>query len=198
MTLYQLNQQVSQTFCLISFMPPAHTGFPPAPLCVVLPMNLNLVPKQLPSIILAATASSAPASHFSPLKKYFFPPCCDGIASLACLGNDFSAGLWTWCFPQVEGRIGCVRLCPYPRYVCARARCMSFCVRDLVAWMVGSSKSISLWDNVWALWDLSHLSHAFYVLQSMSPISKAVLLPDKENKKKTWLPNRNSLQSFGI
>lgn len=56
--------------CLISFMPPAHTVFQPP--CVVLPMNLNLVPKQLPSIILAATANSSPASHFSPLKKPFF------------------------------------------------------------------------------------------------------------------------------
>ncbi len=56
--------------CLISFMHPAHTGFQPP--CVVLPMNLNLVPKQLPSIILAATANSSPASHFSPLKKPFF------------------------------------------------------------------------------------------------------------------------------
>lgn len=35
-------------------------------------MNLNLVPKQLPSIILAATANSSPASHFSPLKKKAF------------------------------------------------------------------------------------------------------------------------------
>lgn len=42
----------------------------PAPMCG-LPMNLNLVPKQLPSIILAATANSSPDSHFSPLKKPF-------------------------------------------------------------------------------------------------------------------------------
>lgn len=105
--------------CLISFMPPAHTGFQPP--CVVLPMNLNLVPKQLPSIILAATANSSPASHFSPLKKAFFPPHCDGIASLACPGNDFSAGLWAWCFPQVEGRNGsmCVSLCL--SYMCVQA-----------------------------------------------------------------------------
>lgn len=92
--------------CLISFMPPAQTGFQPP--CVVLPMNLNLVPKQLPSIILAATANSSPASHFSPLKRAFFPPCCDGIASLACLGNDFSAGSWTRRFPQVGRVNGCM------------------------------------------------------------------------------------------
>lgn len=34
-------------------------------------MNLNLLPQQLPSIILASTANSSPASHFSPLKKSF-------------------------------------------------------------------------------------------------------------------------------
>lgn len=51
-------------------MPPVHSTFQPP--CVVLPMNLNLVPKQLPSIILAATANSSPASHFFSLKKAFF------------------------------------------------------------------------------------------------------------------------------
>lgn len=150
-------------------------------------MNLNLVPKQLPSIILAATANSSPAYHFSPLKKPFFPPRCDEIASLACLGNDFSAGLWTWCFPQVEGRIGCVCLCPYSRvivHVCASI-CIFVC--DLIvrrAACDGSSKSISLQENVRAQTDLSHLSHTFYILQSVSQISKAVLLPDKEKKKR--------------
>lgn len=60
-------------FCLISLMPPAHTHHfsQPPPQCVVLLMNLNLLPQQLPSIILASTANSSPASHFSPLKKSF-------------------------------------------------------------------------------------------------------------------------------
>lgn len=164
-------------------------------------MNLNLVPKQLPSIILAATANSSPASHFSPLKKPFFPPRCDGIASLACLGNDFSAGLWTWCFPQVEGRIGCVCLRPYSRviaHVCASI-CIFVC--DLIeqrAACDGSSKSISLQENVWAQTDLSHLSHTFYILQSMSQISKAVLLHDNGKKEKENLTKRNLFKSFGI
>lgn len=63
-------------FCLISLMPRAHTHthtqrFSQPPQCVVLLMNLNLLPQQLPSIILASTANSSPASHFSPLKKSF-------------------------------------------------------------------------------------------------------------------------------
>lgn len=55
---------------LISFMPSAHTALQPS--CVVPFMNLNLIAKQLPSIILAATANSSPASHFFPLKNAFF------------------------------------------------------------------------------------------------------------------------------
>lgn len=51
-------------------MPLANDSFNPQ--CVVLHMNLNLLPKQLPSIILAATANSSPNSHFSVLKENLF------------------------------------------------------------------------------------------------------------------------------
>ena len=45
--------------------------FPPTPKCVVPHMNLNLVPQQLPSIILAATAN-CPCLPFFPIKKSLF------------------------------------------------------------------------------------------------------------------------------
>lgn len=110
--------------CLISFMPPAHTGFQPP--CVVLPMNLNLVPKQLPSIILAATANSSPASHFSPLKKPFFLLAAmelprslarEMISQQACGPGAF----YRW----KVGMDACVYLCVYCICACKR---MHFCV----------------------------------------------------------------------
>lgn len=69
--VYQLSQQAGQSFasylsCLL------HTHhLSQHPKCIVLLMNLNLLPQQSPSIILASTANSSPASHFSPLKKSF-------------------------------------------------------------------------------------------------------------------------------
>lgn len=70
--VYQLSWQDGQSF--VSYLLcRQHTPFSPAPQCVVLLMNLNLLPQQLPSIIPASTANSSPASHFSPLKKSFIP-----------------------------------------------------------------------------------------------------------------------------
>lgn len=70
--VYQLSWQAGQSFAsYLSCLGHTHTIFPSPPQCVVLLMNLNLLPQQLPSIILASTANSSPASHFSPLKKSF-------------------------------------------------------------------------------------------------------------------------------
>lgn len=66
--VYQLSRQTGQNFAsYLSCL--QHTPQPPP--CMVLLMNLNLLPQQLPSIIPASTANSSPASHFSPLKKSF-------------------------------------------------------------------------------------------------------------------------------
>lgn len=69
--VYQLSWQAGQS-CASYLSCLGHTHhFSRPPQSVVLLMNLNLQPQQLPSIILASTANSSPASHFSPLKKSF-------------------------------------------------------------------------------------------------------------------------------
>lgn len=111
-------------------------------------MNLNLVPKQLPSIILAATANSSPASHFSPLKNPFFLLAAtelprslarEMISQQACGPGAFHR----W----MVGMDACVYFCVV--YVHAR---IYISVRELIVqWVAinGLSQSISLQENGW-------------------------------------------------
>lgn len=69
--VYQLSQQAVKVLPHISHATSRHRSPQPPFQCMVLLMNLNLLPQQLPSIIPASTANSSPASHFSPLKKSF-------------------------------------------------------------------------------------------------------------------------------
>lgn len=85
------------------------------PPCMVLLMNLNLLPQQLPSIILASAANSSPTFHFSPLKKSpLFPSllwwnCLAGLPGKWFLSrtgrfstggrSDWMCGLWVYWAP---------------------------------------------------------------------------------------------------
>lgn len=131
-TDYQLIQMTCQS--LASYLSCLCTAFRQPPWCVVLPMNLNLVPTQLPSITRAATANSSPASHFSPLKKKEKTPFSSVLRwnCLACLA-------WKWFLSRPANlvlfhrwRAGLdVRVCSgsYPRFtVHVRGEHMHFCV----------------------------------------------------------------------
>lgn len=86
-------------------------------------MNLNLVPQQLPSIILASTTNSSPASHFSPLKKPFFLSL-QRWNCLACLpGKWFLSRLVTLVLSTVCV-CGCIQGLSY---ICV-SKCMFLCV----------------------------------------------------------------------
>ena len=164
-TLYQLIRQASQ---IVASHPSCPQHIPlSSPHVWPYPMNLNLVPKQLPSIILAATANSSPASHFSPLKKKaFFPPRSDGIASLACPGNDFSAGSWPRCFPQVKSREwmhACVSLYVwFYRIICTQCMCVCVWV-DCAVGCCWCFSPVNLLAEMFPHWEDTHL---WYLLMS--------------------------------
>lgn len=127
MICYSLSQQDSQTFasCLSCLQ---HTPIFPSPQCVAPLMNLNLVPQQLPSIILASTANSSPASHFSPLKKPFFPSL-QRWNCLACLpGKWFLSRLVTLVLSTGVCVCACIQGLSY---ICV-SKCL-FCV--CVTWL---------------------------------------------------------------